>query len=373
MPDRPDIPEELIEHLAAVRRERVRGDTLPWADLPEIAKAPIRAQAADDLSLVAPALCKQGAEEERERLLGDQKSQSSDEEPSREFPDEIGIERLMRRGREVDFVTRSAERAKSGSPVYAGADLRLYVPRNQARSKGAEEERERIEVALAEADRALTAWHADEPFYDPGSDSSEPFTRTKDQIEKLTEVCPKCEGEGCPVCNDTGKELSSRLRASLQGTGKQPPAEPQGDVVEVAAAWIYGRLMKERKRYNRSSDDWPENVFPEFREGWRAEARDLVSKLTPLLALEVKERLEKAAKELTDTAQTPEERALVSVSSSLVLAALDTPAPSESATASAFRSVLEAIVENSDDPSAADEAQSALAAHPAPSESGGGE
>jgi hypothetical protein len=45
-----------------------------------------------------------------------------------------------------------------------------------------------------------------------------------------------------------------------------------------------------------------------------------------------------------------------------------TPAPSESATASAFRSVLEDVAENSGDPSAADEAQSVLARHPAPSE-----
>jgi hypothetical protein len=34
-----------------------------------------------------------------------------------------------------------------------------------------------VRGALKEADRALTAWHADEPFYDPGSDSSEPFTQ----------------------------------------------------------------------------------------------------------------------------------------------------------------------------------------------------
>jgi len=34
-----------------------------------------------------------------------------------------------------------------------------------------------VREALEEADQALTAWHADEPFYDPGSDSSEPFTQ----------------------------------------------------------------------------------------------------------------------------------------------------------------------------------------------------
>lgn len=37
--------------------------------------------------------------------------------------------------------------------------------------------KERVREGLAEADRALAAWHGDEPFYDPGSDSSEPFSQ----------------------------------------------------------------------------------------------------------------------------------------------------------------------------------------------------
>jgi hypothetical protein len=51
-----------------------------------------------------------------------------------------------------------------------------------------------------------------------------------------------------------------------------------------------------------------------------------------------------------------------------IFAELDTPAPSKSPTASAFRYALEAIAGNSNDPSAVDEARKVLSLFPAPSE-----
>jgi hypothetical protein len=107
-------------------------------------------------------------------------------------------------------------------------------------------------------------------------------------------------------------------------TGKQPPAEPQGDVAEKLARNQWHRMH----RAGLVSVPWDEATGWDRDKAIEGATFDLAA-ITPLLALEVKERLEKAAKELTDAAQTPEERALVSVASSLVIAALDTPAPSE--------------------------------------------
>jgi hypothetical protein len=60
-----------------------------------------------------------------------------------------------------------------------------------------------VREALAEADRALTAWHADEPFYDPGSDSSEPFTQDAEfvtfighAVRDLLAAFPSTDSEG---------------------------------------------------------------------------------------------------------------------------------------------------------------------------------
>ena len=63
MPARPDVPEEAVELAAMMRRERVRGETLPWAELPWIAKAPILADAAKDLQAAAPAIVAKAVEE----------------------------------------------------------------------------------------------------------------------------------------------------------------------------------------------------------------------------------------------------------------------------------------------------------------------
>jgi hypothetical protein len=67
-------------------------------------------------------------------------------------------------------------------------------------------------------------------------------------------------------------------------TGKQPPAEPQGDVVETIACWLFEPIRESRKSWHMQG--------AKVRAHYREAARDLLAAITPLLALEVKERLE---------------------------------------------------------------------------------
>jgi hypothetical protein len=69
MPDRPDIPEEAVENLAA-ELWKWSGRTR-WETALPIEKAPVIATARSMVSNVADPLRNQGAEEERERLKGE--------------------------------------------------------------------------------------------------------------------------------------------------------------------------------------------------------------------------------------------------------------------------------------------------------------
>ena len=191
-----------------------------------------------DLTAILPLLCGEGKPELDDALIqqvrarfnptraypcpdctGKQPPAEPQEKPGREFPQEVGIERAMRRGREVDFYYRSAERAKSGYPVYAGADLRLYV-------LAAEPQGDVVEK-VAEA-----LWNERE-YREPTGDEPEGW---------------------CPPGHDVHQE---------------PPREP----------FLWEQMVAEGK-------------FEGDQEETRAEARAVTAAITPLLALEVKERLE---------------------------------------------------------------------------------
>lgn len=80
---------------------------------------------------------------------------------------------------------------------------------------------------------------------------------------------PNCTVK-CPVC---------------KGTGKQSPAEPQGDVVEKLAKRFYDDLPMVRRE-----GEW-DQAREITREFWRQQAQPVIAKLTPLIHLEVEERL----------------------------------------------------------------------------------
>jgi hypothetical protein len=126
---------------------------------------------------------------------------------------------------------------------------------------------------------------------------------------------------------EVAREVLPILRRHLALTGKQSPAEPQEDVVEVLAKWIFDRFMQDR----RQDGDW-ETLADKLKTGWRNEARKLLADLTPLF--DVRERLEglvnavaKAWPVICDG--TPDEVAPVREALRNARAALDTPAPSE--------------------------------------------
>jgi hypothetical protein len=114
---------------------------------------------------------------------------------------------------------------------------------------------------------------------------------------------------------------------------EQPPAEPQGDVVEKVAKWL--------QEFVRRTPAWAD-LHELERLAWRDSARKLIAEIKPLLALEVRERLEglerlepEVEREQQDGRTVDEVLGMVPepdgryVPISEVLAALDTPAPSE--------------------------------------------
>jgi len=166
--------------------------------------------------------------------------------------------------------------------------------------------------------------------------------------------CDRCGGDGnendystpymrCKRCGGSGDEPSS-----------EPPAEPQGDVEKLARKCAPGDQWPIEERWREAGQDasvFDDDTDPDYIDLISdAAAKKAIRLVTPLLALEVKERLEGAirrqpgelAKGLRDLAEDETTQGFtmldsgetVTVSSLVaeaaqLAAALDTPAPSE--------------------------------------------
>lgn len=82
------------------------------------------------------------------------------------------------------------------------------------------------------------------------------------------------------------EQTAQRAIEDLQNAFTAPRAEPQGDVVEVAARTQFD--------LDGRDDAWA-NVSESMREEYRKDARKVLAAITPLLALEIRERLEGTA------------------------------------------------------------------------------
>lgn len=137
--------------------------------------------------------------------------------------------------------------------------------------------------------------------------------------------CERCEGKGSMSLPSLGAPKSHPC-PYCKGTGKQSPAEPQGDVVGALAKRVHER------EHAAGFDDRPWDALPEpTQRNQRQQAREDIDFLTPLLALEVKERL---GVDLRERAHREREKKTVQGAARAVAleearAALHTPAPSE--------------------------------------------
>lgn len=135
----------------------------------------------------------------------------------------------------------------------------------------------------------------DEARYDPVSECY--FCPSKSRFDSDCAPPPQPEVEDCKTCEGSSRievfdpgtgALPERVPCEdCNGTDKQSPAEPQGDVVELLAKRMYAIDAGRR----------PWLVIPEGkRNSWRREAAETLSAITPLLhssyALELRERLE---------------------------------------------------------------------------------
>jgi hypothetical protein len=155
----------------------------------------------------------------------------------------------------------------------------------------------------------------------------------RDHVEGTATVNGECLVDGCPCApafRGTGETVP----------GKQPPAEPQVEVAARAIAEAGDSLFAwEQMPDGIGNRSWKQGELlrARTREDCRILARAVVTKLTPLLALEVKERLESAEtrdrlmKLLKDESWlcVTHEAASNMLDFVIRAAALDTPAPSE--------------------------------------------
>lgn len=154
--------------------------------------------------------------------------------------------------------------------------------------------------------------------------------------------CQRCKGAGT-IDGDTyrpGEKVShfsdrGFLCPDCNGTGKQSPAELQGDVVEHGSAneLLAECLFRFAAIRDGSAKRWPD-LHESDRNSWREDARLHLAKVTPLIHLEVKERLlsepaQRAAEAaLQEAERLPTTNAAVTALA-VVTAALDAPVSSE--------------------------------------------
>jgi hypothetical protein len=120
-----------------------------------------------------------------------------------------------------------------------------------------------------------------------------------------------CKGSGCPKCNFGGARCGGTKVISVSDTvsgfrtltgcrgcpdctGKQSPAEPQGDEErwpEKAVELLAERLFRFHAIATGSAARWDTTSIT-TKNSWREDARSHLTKLFPLLALDVRERLE---------------------------------------------------------------------------------
>jgi hypothetical protein len=109
----------------------------------------------------------------------------------------------------------------------------------------------------------------------------------------------KAEVQDCERCKGSGQVFVGSVEnggvtdcPECGGTGKQPPAEPQGDVVEKLASWAFAGRESALAHFEGRDERLWADLTEGARDGWRTAASNLLPRLTPLLALEIRERLE---------------------------------------------------------------------------------
>lgn len=135
-----DWPEEAVEALAAGRRERGRGETLPWAELSEISKAPIRAVAKADLNALsahlvpASRLSEVEGEREAERALREDAYRYQQAAEDRLNPEQVRAEQARAKLEEVRAVADELSRQGHGFP--AATQLRAILDSSPPEPQG---------------------------------------------------------------------------------------------------------------------------------------------------------------------------------------------------------------------------------------------
>jgi hypothetical protein len=91
--------------------------------------------------------------------------------------------------------------------------------------------------------------------------------------------CERCEGTGRLVASRAGGNPATYDCPNCKGTGKQSPAE----LVEKTARFLFDGSKVDPEHWDR--------ITPRQKDWLRKEARELLAIVTPLIHLEVKERL----------------------------------------------------------------------------------
>jgi len=138
------------------------------------------------------------------------------------------------------------------------------------------------------------------PVIPPLFAGSEPVASTQPpspqaEVQDCDDICVCGHERYMHALNETEEGPCRERGCDCKGfpTDEQPPAEPQGDVVENGKAV---ELLAERlfrfHAINTGSDRRWDRAADATKNGWREDARSHLAKLVPLLALDVRERLE---------------------------------------------------------------------------------